>query len=321
MSSSSSTTKSDAALPTDGDRPRGGPYRNHVLVTIGLLFTWVVLLFFGLLSATTPPWLVSLSDPGRRVESTDAKNLGDDALRQGNLGLAAAQYQHALKIRPDEGGAIVNLGIVLIKAGRVDEGERVLRDGLKITHSDVSRGLMLYTLGLLDEQRGNREAAMANYREAIACGTDLAKRYHRLGSLYLAAGQLDSAQVTFEKALAYQLDPASSYREMLVLGMDALEDDTVHVAVMRELLRQPVTENDLARYDLETIRQVQLQDTSVADTYNYLGWVAIQREDFAKATAYFEKSLEIWPGNRNAVENLRVLRQIEADARQRGAGS
>ena len=143
MSSSSSTTRSDAAPPVDVARRPRGPFRNHWLVTVWLFLTWVVLLIFGLLSATTPPWLVALSDPSRRVESTDAKNLGDDALRQGNLGLAAAQYQHALKIMPDQGGAIVNLGVVLIRAGRLDEGEKVLRDGLGITHSDVSRGLIL----------------------------------------------------------------------------------------------------------------------------------------------------------------------------------
>ena len=320
MSSSSFTTRSDGPQG-DGSRSPRGPYRNHVLLTVGLLFIWAVLFTFGYLSATTPPWLVAISDAGRQVECTDSKNLGDDALQQGNLGLAIAQYQHALGIRPDEGGAIVNLGVALIRAGQPQEGERVLRGGLTVIHSDVSRGLILYTLGLLDEQRGNRAAAIANYREAIACGGDLVKRYHRLGMLYQAGGDLAQAHETFREALKHQLDPASSYREMLLLGMDALEDDSTHVAVMRGELARSLVADDLARYDLEIIRQVQMRDSSIAITYNYLGWIAIQTEDFISATEYFEQSHDIWPGNRNAIENLRVLRQIQEDAQRQESGS
>jgi hypothetical protein len=50
-------------------------------------------------------------------------------------------------------------------------------------------------------------------------------------------------------------------------------------------------------------------------THNYLGWILIKQQQFAAATTHFEASLRVWPGNTNAVENLRVLRQIEADRR------
>lgn len=289
------------------------PRRGQTVITWGLIGVWFLLMCFGAVSIANPSWLQELSRPGVRVECNDSKNMGDDALRQGKIGLAITQYRHALSIMPAEVGVMVNLGIAWIQAGYDGKGARILKDALGKTNSNISRGLIYYHLGGLHEKQGKRDEAIECYQKAVDCGTELGKRYCKLGSLYLAAEEWEQAHNAFKRALADQLDVTRSYREMLHRSADTFEDDTILMPIIEEHLSRPLSEENLARYDLEIIRQVQRSDRAVAVTHNYLGWACVRMEKFALATEHFEKSLQIWPGNRNAAQNLEVLRRMEVD--------
>jgi tetratricopeptide (TPR) repeat protein len=140
------------------------------------------------------------------------------------------------------------------------------------------------------------------------------KRCLKLGSLYLAGGKFEKARGAFQRALDDKLDIRRSYVEMLQHSLESLADDSTHVAAINRQLAQPPSDEEMARYDLDVIRQVQQHDREVAVTHNYLGWVDIQTDKLDQAAAHFEKSLQIWPGNRNASENLTIIREIQSGA-------
>lgn len=316
MSSSYTTTPSDPGAA----RLSAPPSRRRTFATYFLLCVWLALISFGVIGYLDPPWLRALTQHGREIELTEVTNFGDDAFRRGDLRQAIGQYSHALAIDPNNIRVRTNLGIAMVQAGMSAEGSKYLNETLTMTDSPISRGLIYYTLGTVHEARNEREQAIDCYEKAAATGTQLGKAYYKLGTLHLAAKELPDAYQAFEFLLADRLDVRRGYRDMLGLTAETLAEDSVQVAVAREQLAHPFSDEEMAKYyDLETIRRVINGDRDVAVAHNYLGWVLVQMEKFDEAATHFEQSLAIWPGNRNASENLAVIRQMRADRLRAGA--
>lgn len=318
MSSSFSTTPSSgssAPPPT----PPAPATRQRTAITWGLLLIWGLLITFGIVGQFDPPWLRDLSHHGRFIEVSDIKHFGDDAFRRGAYRDAIEQYERALEIDPERVSLMLNLGICYVRIGMVDRGQALLQDALTRAESNISRGLIHFALGHIAENRQDRRQAIQHYQEAIDCGTELDKRYVRLGMLQMNGGDFTAARATFQKAFDARLAIRRSYLEMLHRARDAFEDDSTELAIIEDQIADPPNREEMERYDLKTIRELQKSDREIAVLHNYLGWANIQLQQFQQATVHFERSLQIWPqGNRNAAENLRVLQQIQSDA-MRGA--
>jgi len=287
--------------------------RGQTVVTVVLLSIWVFLMAFGLVSGLFPSVLGSFSRTGRMVEAIDYKNYGDIALRQKQYPVAIAQYRRSLAIQPDEPKVMTNLGIAYIQAGAVREGVEMLAEALAKTDSPVTRGTIHHNLGDLLEKQGVTDKAIQAFEEAVKTGVELEVRYLRLGRLYLGQKQIDRAYECFQKAMEAQLDPTRSYREMLLRDLDTMAEEPEHRARIEAKLQEGVTAEDLAPYDLATIRWSQERDQGTAVLHNYLGWCLVQSNHFGEAARHFEASLQIWPENRNALENLKVIEQIRAE--------
>ena len=65
-------------------------------------------------------------------------NLGVLAARSGNFSVAAAEFQRAVRIRPDFAGAQVNLGTALAESGRKQDALTQLSSAVAATHGDPS---------------------------------------------------------------------------------------------------------------------------------------------------------------------------------------
>jgi superkiller protein 3 len=286
------------------------PSRGQTVIAWGLLGCWLVLMCFGVVAAVNPPWLQRVSRGGIVVEARDYKNFGDDALRQGKYGLAVAQYRKALDIKPDLGSARINLAIAYIRAGDTARGARILREALPTETRGSLKGAICYNLGECREAEDKSEEAIGYYQRAVDCNIEQDKIYRKLGSLYLKLGRLPEARAAFEKTLAAQLDPSLPYQYMLHRSLDIFEGDPAHLAIIEEQLARGISTEDLRRYDLEIITQMQQRDPEIAKTHNHLGVICAQLKDLEKAHTHFQKSLEIWPGNPDATKNLLLLRRL-----------
>ena len=132
-----------------------------------ILGCWSAAAGLGLLSWWEPDWFLEWVQVGRRSEAQDYKALGDLALRQGDWGRAAAIYQRALAVNPDQGDAKGNLGIALLKAGRLDEAERMFLE--RLSQDPRAEEISTLHLATLEEARGNRRAAAAWFQRSAAC--------------------------------------------------------------------------------------------------------------------------------------------------------
>ena len=289
-------------------RPKGLS-RNQAIFTWVLLLLWLILMSFGIISTINPEWLKNLSYIGVKVESRDYKNYGDSFLNQRNYKQAIIQYKQALKIKPDYVGALINLAVAYIHLGDEKQAAQMLMNALQMQTSQ--KGVIYYNLGELLEKQEKWDEAIRYYEKAIGSEFEQGLIYRKLGTLYLAIGQYEKAKKAFEMTLADQLDPCTSYKNMLRKSIAVFENDTINLPIIKEQLARDIHPEDLASYDLEIIRLLQKSDPEIAKTHNHLGLIYARLGDVNKAIEHFQKSLQIWPGNLDARKNLQLLQRIQ----------
>lgn len=311
------------------------PSRYQTVFTWVLVAVWVVLMSLGVATILQPKWLQDLGSAGRRVESGTLANFGDRLLGEGKYLHAIAQYQRSLEIQPDQVRVQAHLAIAWINAGEVQKGEQMLRDALEKAPSKPLQGIICYNLGMGCERRGQTEEAISYFRQAQRLYAEQDRVCRKLGSSYLelakrrvkesrnlvgqeleearrlAGRDLEQARLAFEEALASQLDLRLSYKKMLHQALDSFTEQPEHLAIIEEQLTRGISVEDLARYDLQIIRQLQQSDSEVAKTHNHLGSIYGQLSRFTKVREHFEESLRIWPGNADATRNLQLLEQLQ----------
>jgi Tfp pilus assembly protein PilF len=82
----------------------------------------------------------------------------------GDLGAAVDAYQHAVDLNPADPDARNNLGTMLVKTRRADEG---IAQFQKILDADPSYNMARVNLGFACIQKGDLDKAVEQLREAI----------------------------------------------------------------------------------------------------------------------------------------------------------
>lgn len=287
------------------------PPPHQTIITAALSFLWLVLMVFGSVTYVGPQWLLDLSDPGRRVEATILKSYGDNFYRKGEYGMAAGQYQGALERNPDQFDARLNLALSLDKLGRTREATSILTKMLQGEISPREKEAICHNLGSLSAREGRTDEAIGYFEQAAAVSFDQRPFLAKLGSLYLDAGQFEKAAETLESALASRLDMTLSYRSMLWAALDDKDykDDEERRAAIEQRLAHDIGEEQLARYDLQTIRLMQQGDVEIADIHNKLAYICMRYGKNDEAISHMQKVLEIMPDHEGAKQNLQALLQ------------
>jgi protein O-GlcNAc transferase len=287
------------------------PPRHQTIITAALCFLWLVLMVFGSVTYLGPEWLQELSDPGKRVEATILKSYGDNFYRQGDYGMAAGQYQGALERNPNLFDARLNLALSLDKLGRTQEATATLNNMLKRETSQREKETIYHNLGAIAARQGKTDEAIAYLEQAVAVSFDQRPLLVKLGSLYLEAGQFERARATLEKALASRLDVTLPYRSMLRAALDDYEHDEVYLAAIEERLSHDIGEEQLARYDLQTIRRMQESDTEIAEIHKNLAYICMRSGKKDEAISHMQKVLEIVPDHEGAQKILLDLQKMQ----------
>ena len=316
MSSSSFTTPADRRRRARPRTPPPAPTRRQQLLTWGLLAIWLLLMAFGAVAWVNPPWLQELSRPGRQVEAAEGQRLGDEFLKQRNYALAIANYRKSLEILPEQPGVLVNMAIAYRDAGDLAGSARLLTDMLQRENSPGLLNAIYYNLGEVRERQGNRAEALRCYEQAARYRTGEDRAYRKLAALYAEAGRYEEARQASRRALETLLDPALEYESMLHRSRDMYRDEPEQLAAIEAQLSRPVTADELARYDLELLQQVQQKSPEVARMYEHLGLLCVRLGDLPGAIDCFQRVLQIQPDHSETQERLRQLRQIQASSSQ-----
>jgi Flp pilus assembly protein TadD len=140
--------------------------------------------------------------------------------------------------------------------------------------------------GLALQRAGHLDAAIAEYRAAVALDPDDAEAHDNLGAALLDAGRIDEARATLERALAEHPDHARAHYNLgrLLALSGRLSEGARHLE----------TAVELAPWD--------------AALWNGLGAVRELQGRLPESARAFERALALDPGHAQARHNLEVVR-------------
>ncbi len=138
-------------------------------------------------------------------------NLGNTWLQLGNLPEAIAQYEQALRIKPDFAEAHNNLGNALLQLGNLPEAIAQYEQALRIKPDYLDAH---YNLGNALLQSGKATEAIAQYEQALRIKPDFAEAHNNLGNALRQLGNLPEAIGQYEQALRIKPDYAEAHNNL-----------------------------------------------------------------------------------------------------------
>jgi tetratricopeptide (TPR) repeat protein len=102
-----------------------------------------------------------------RARMLAALNEGRKLVKDGQLEAGIAKYEELLAIAPNYAPALGELGWAEFNAGKLDDAHAHTLRALSLATDANKRGMLLYNLGRVAEQRGQTEAAIGHYRESL----------------------------------------------------------------------------------------------------------------------------------------------------------
>jgi tetratricopeptide (TPR) repeat protein len=309
MSSSSSTP------PAEHTRPNGRRSSAAARPVLWLLLAiWGFLMSFGLISVLNPPWLRTLSKPGKETEARGYVANGDQLVREQHFREALGWYDRALRADPEFLPARINRAIALGRLGSPEQGMADLRESM--ARNPRASGVILYNIAELYRQNGDLEQAISNYRQALATGAVPELVYGRLGDAYAAQDKAEPAREALLSALREREDPAGAYRRMLFSVREDEHPDSVQLAAVEKILTRGITNEDLARYDLEFIQSQMERDPERARLLARLAGFEARLGQHAAAAEHLRRAVEIWP----ACPEAKTARTLLESNPNRGTG-
>lgn len=207
-------------------------------------------------------------------------NLGFALMDRGDLSSGIAQFNEALRIRPESAETHNGLGTALLKLGQpnaaLDSFTTAvrLRPGFAEAHSN--RGMALAQLGRTEE-------AFIEFQRALQISPESPEIQYNFGFALANLGKLDEAMSHYRKAVMLKPDYADARFQM------------GNVYAGKEMW------NEAAAEYAEAIRI----RPAYADAHNNLGVILLRQNRREEAVEHFREALRIDPGNRRAQENLK----------------
>jgi tetratricopeptide (TPR) repeat protein len=203
-------------------------------------------------------------------------------------------FAHALRVTDRNAVAHVNLGLALVRAGRLDEGEEHALAALEIAPG------MAHAHALRAELRASQDRlaeAVAGYEAALRLLPGTARWHAEIGRAELELGRADAGRARLEEAV--RLEPESAW----ALG-----------TLGRALERAGRADAAIARY-----REALQLRPDLAELHGYLGAALLARGDLEAAQPALERAAALQPAEAAWRAQLGALHAARA-ARLEDAG-
>ena len=169
-------------------------------------------------------------------------NRGITYKEQGEIELALADYNQALQLNPQYVDAYNNRGLLYQERGEV---ELALADYNHALQLDPNKAIVYYNRGNLHSKQEKLELALADYSSAIQLNSKLALAYLNRGNLYQTKGKLELALSDLKQSIT--INPSDPY-SYLALGflyeqMGHIEEELTNLQRAQQLFSDPKNAN------------------------------------------------------------------------------
>jgi len=159
-----------------------------------------------------------MTAPADEAHITGGGFLADALFDQQKFSEALPYYQTFVAARPNDIGALTNVGVTLASIGKPQEATRVFRRVVEIAPTDTNARRNLAKALLNEDQI---DAAESETNALLRLNADDAVGHDLKGRILASRGRLDDARAEFERAV--QLDPRDEQaRADLALMLRAL---------------------------------------------------------------------------------------------------
>lgn len=277
-------------------------YTGDRVISWAVIIVWIAWFTFGAVTMGEPEWLAGASHHGRSIEAENARDIGDDCMRQGRFAEAAEAYRLGLEIDPDVSGVTIQLGIALLQLNRIQDAIGVLESAI-----DKEPGfahVLFYNLGEAYEKAGDRERAIEYVRRSAETSPFAFRPYIKLAQLHIQQQAWADVIDAFRAALDHRLRREVAYRGTIREALLQKPEDEDFCAKLTALLPQGDPEIELARYDEVIFDRMLAGNHEIAQIHNFIGQAHMMLGEREEAISAFRASLEIWPEFSTAKRNL-----------------
>ena len=190
-------------------------------------------------------------------------------------------------------------GIAALRAGDLDSAEKVFTTAL---HQGVRSPLVYHNLGVIAQERGQHEQAVARFRETLRLQPEFGPAHLLLGVSLLALGK--DAEAAHELKIAEKLMPAEPQVHLqLARAYDALGDHFASIDQYRQLTKLAPQDPeyvyllarswaDLSRSSLKEIAKLDSNSVRLHQALSIELW---NQGKYDQALASFQKAADVDP--------------------------
>ncbi len=188
--------------------------------------TGQLLLNFDAVGRGGPATLLSKPKPTRAVNDREAEGWFQQGLTLEETGApldqVLAAYQKAVDLNPHAAGALVNLGTLYFRMGKLAKAERLYRQAVD---SDPEYALAEFNLGNLYDEQGDASRARDHYLAALKLNPRYADALFNLALVSEQTGEQMRAVRYWSEYL--KLDASSSWAQVARKQLDRLKQASV----------------------------------------------------------------------------------------------
>ena len=150
-----------------------------------------------------------LGDAARKAPAIGRNyaGLGNAYLEDGRLAPALREYGKALRHNPALPRALHNMGIVCYRMGRFEEALEFLQRAVPLNPKEPGYS----NVGLVFEALGQRENALAAFRQAMRTEPFSPHAHQNMGALFMREGRSEEAIAAYERAVAVAPDAGDAH--------------------------------------------------------------------------------------------------------------